>query len=111
MSSKERLHQLIDEMNDDQAAVLLLDLEEPREPLSTEDTASIKRGRARRGPENSAPQMKSLCASSLTEHRHERLHPLAHAQPFLEPLVALPVFPEEEAFPEHKHRESLSKAR
>ena len=46
MSSKERLHQLIDEMNDDQAEVLLLDIEEPREPLSTEDIASIKRGRA-----------------------------------------------------------------
>jgi len=46
MSSKERLHQLIDEMNDDQAAVLLLDIEEPREPLSTEDIGSIKRGRA-----------------------------------------------------------------
>lgn len=43
MSTKERLHKLIDEMNDDQAAVLLLDLEEPRPSLSEEDKASISR--------------------------------------------------------------------
>ena len=46
MSTKERLHQLIDEMNEDQAAVLLMDLE--REPglLSEDDRAAIDRGRA-----------------------------------------------------------------
>ncbi len=43
MTAKERLHQLIDEMHDDQAAVLLMDLEE-RHALSDEDRASIERG-------------------------------------------------------------------
>jgi hypothetical protein len=46
MSTKERLHQLIDEMNDDQAAVLLMDLEYEPRPLSPEDIESIERGRA-----------------------------------------------------------------
>ena len=41
MSTKERLHQLIDEMNDDQAAVLLLDLEEPRPPLTDQERDAI----------------------------------------------------------------------
>ncbi len=46
MSTKERLHQLIDEMNDDQAEVLLLDLAYEPGPLSPEDIESIERGRA-----------------------------------------------------------------
>lgn len=46
MSTKERLHQLIDEMNEDQAAVLLLDLEQPNWRLTEEDRASVERGRA-----------------------------------------------------------------
>ena len=45
MSTKERLHQLIDEMNDDQAAVLLEDLEWEPGPLSEEDIAAIEKGR------------------------------------------------------------------
>lgn len=44
MSVKEKLHRLIDEMNDDQAAVLLMDLETPPAPLTPEDRASIERG-------------------------------------------------------------------
>lgn len=46
MSTKERLHRLIDEMNDDQAAVLLMDLEYEPGPLSPGDVESIDRGRA-----------------------------------------------------------------
>jgi hypothetical protein len=45
MSSKERLHQLIDEMNDDQAAVLLLDLQEPRPPLTDQEREAIANAR------------------------------------------------------------------
>lgn len=45
MSVKEKLHRLIDEMNEDQAAVLLMDLETPPPPLTPEDRASIARGR------------------------------------------------------------------
>ncbi len=44
MTAKERLHQLIDEMHDDQAAVLLMDLERP--PLSEADHEAIARGLA-----------------------------------------------------------------
>lgn len=44
MSTKERLHQIIDEMNDDQAAVLLMDLEDLRPRLSDEDRAAIEEG-------------------------------------------------------------------
>ncbi|MGE3075928.1 MAG: hypothetical protein AB7N24_08585 [Dehalococcoidia bacterium] len=44
MSTKERLHQLIDEMNEDQAAVLLMDLNEPMPRLSAEDVAAIDEG-------------------------------------------------------------------
>ena len=43
MSAKERLHELIEEMHDDQAAVLLMDLERPMPPLTAEDIASIER--------------------------------------------------------------------
>ena len=46
MSTKERLHQIIDEMNDDQASVLLMDLEAPRPPLTNEDREAIARGLA-----------------------------------------------------------------
>lgn len=46
MSAKARLHELIDEMNDDQAEVLLLDLAYEPGPLSPEDIESIERGRA-----------------------------------------------------------------
>jgi hypothetical protein len=46
MSAKERLHELIDGMHDDQAEVLLLELERPMPPLTPEDIASIERGRA-----------------------------------------------------------------
>ncbi|MCC6960531.1 MAG: hypothetical protein IT301_11840 [Dehalococcoidia bacterium] len=46
MSTKERLHQLIDEMNEDQAAVLLMDLEWEPSPLSAEDREAIARGLA-----------------------------------------------------------------
>ena len=46
MSTKERLHQLIDEMNDDQAAVLLIDLEEPRPPLTATEREQIEVARA-----------------------------------------------------------------
>jgi hypothetical protein len=46
MSTKERLHQLIDAMQDDEAADLLDDLEFQPAPLSDEDIASIERGRA-----------------------------------------------------------------
>ncbi|MFN8618836.1 MAG: hypothetical protein U0837_17265 [Dehalococcoidia bacterium] len=46
MSTKERLHQLVDEMNDDQADELLERLEFVAPPLSEEDRASIERGRA-----------------------------------------------------------------
>lgn len=45
MSSKERLHQLIDEMTDDQAAVLLLDLQEPRPPLTDQEREAIANAR------------------------------------------------------------------
>jgi hypothetical protein len=45
MSTKERLHQLIDEMNDDQAAVLLMDLEEPRPPLTDQEHDAIAAAR------------------------------------------------------------------
>ncbi|NJD63792.1 MAG: hypothetical protein FIB00_00865 [Chloroflexi bacterium] len=45
MSTKERLHRLIDEMNDDQAAVLLMDLEEPRPPLTDEEREAIATAR------------------------------------------------------------------
>lgn len=45
MSTKERLHQLIDEMNDDQAAVLLMDLEEPRPPLTDQEREAIANAR------------------------------------------------------------------
>lgn len=45
MSSKERLHQLIDEMNDDQAAVLLMDLQEPRPPLTDQEREAIANAR------------------------------------------------------------------
>lgn len=40
MSTKERLHQLIDEMNDEQAAVLLMDLKEPP-PLTDQERDAI----------------------------------------------------------------------
>ena len=46
MTAKERLHQLISEMNDDQAAVLLMDLEEPPPRLSDDERRAI--GEARR---------------------------------------------------------------
>ncbi len=42
---RERLHQLIDEMNDDQAAVLLMDLEEPRPPLTDQEREAIANAR------------------------------------------------------------------
>lgn len=45
MSSKERLHQLIDEMTDDQAAVLLMDLQEPRPPLTDQEREAIANAR------------------------------------------------------------------
>lgn len=45
MSTKERLHQIIDEMNDDQASVLLMDLEEPIPPLTADERAAIDEGR------------------------------------------------------------------
>lgn len=46
MSTKERLHQLIDEMNDDQAAVLLMDLEEQRPALTSAEREEIAAARA-----------------------------------------------------------------
>ncbi len=46
MSTKERLHALVDEMNEDQADELLERLEFVPAPLSEEDLASIERGRA-----------------------------------------------------------------
>lgn len=51
MSTKEQLHQLIDEMNDDQAAYLLVELQQASPPLTEEDREAIARGRdqARRG--------------------------------------------------------------
>lgn len=45
MSTKERLHQLIDEMNDDQAEVLLLDLAAAPPPLSDDERAEIQKAR------------------------------------------------------------------
>jgi len=45
MSTKERLHQLIDEMNDDQAEVLLLDLAAAPHPLSDDERAEIQKAR------------------------------------------------------------------
>ena len=45
MTVKEKLHKLIDEMHEDQAAVLLMDLEE-HEPLSEEDRKEISAGLA-----------------------------------------------------------------
>jgi predicted transcriptional regulator len=44
MTVKERLHRLIDEMHEDQAYGLLMDLEQPLPPLTAEDRASIERG-------------------------------------------------------------------
>lgn len=41
MSIKERLHQLIDEMNDDQANVLLIELEDESPPLSEAERRDI----------------------------------------------------------------------
>jgi hypothetical protein len=51
MSTKERLHQLVDEMNDDQAAVLLIELEDEPPPLSEAERAEIDlaRGQLRAG--------------------------------------------------------------
>jgi hypothetical protein len=46
MSTKERLHEIIDEMDEDQAEGLLMELDRPSPPLSAEDIASIERGRA-----------------------------------------------------------------
>ena len=46
MTAKERLHELIEEMHEDQAEVLLMDLERPMPPFTPEDVASIERGRA-----------------------------------------------------------------
>ncbi|MEO8540392.1 MAG: hypothetical protein ABI577_11680 [bacterium] len=40
MSTKERLHQIIEEMNDHQATVLLMDLEVP--PLTDDERAQIE---------------------------------------------------------------------
>ena len=45
MSTKERLHQLIDEMNEDQAAVLLMDLDAVPPPLSESERAEIHAAR------------------------------------------------------------------
>lgn len=44
MTVKEKLHQLIDEMHEDQAFGLLEELERPLPPLSAEDRESIERG-------------------------------------------------------------------
>ncbi len=46
MSTKERLHALIDEMTEDQAAVLLMDLEQEPPPLTTAEESAIARARA-----------------------------------------------------------------
>ena len=45
MSAKERLHQLIDEMNEDQATVLLMDLDAVPPPLSDSEHAAIHEAR------------------------------------------------------------------
>ena len=47
MSTRERLHQLIDQLDDEEVAGLLSDLEyRQRAPLAPEDVASVERGLA-----------------------------------------------------------------
>ena len=48
MSTKERLHQIIDEMNEDQAAVLLTDPDGPRPPLTDEEREGVAGARGER---------------------------------------------------------------
>jgi hypothetical protein len=43
VSVRERLHELIDQLSEDEVVALLFDLESPPPPLSDEDKASIAR--------------------------------------------------------------------
>jgi len=53
VSTKERLHELIDKMEDGEAAALLTRLDPEFLPFTEEDLASIQRGRTQAGAGNS----------------------------------------------------------
>ena len=67
MSPKARLHELIEQMNDDQAAVLLMELDLPYPPLTAEDIASIERGRADSRAGRTTPHEEVMHRFGLTD--------------------------------------------